>query len=144
MLGHAQVECTLFGKDGFGRYLGVCVAAGVEINSAMVQRGWALAFTKYSERYSSDQHMAENARVGLWAGTFEKPWEWRLGQTQAIQTQNKGGCVIKGNIDGRGQRIYHLPFQHFYPRTKVDEERGEKWFCTEGDALQAGWRRALR
>ena len=42
------------------------------------------------------------------------------------------------------KRIYHLPFQQFYPRTRIDESKGERWFCTEQEALEAGWRRSLR
>ena len=50
-------------------------------------------------------------------------------------------CRIKGNISRRG-KIYHLPGTAHYPRTKIDTDRGEKWFCTEEEARAAGWRRA--
>ena len=97
---------------------------------------------KYSNRYVEQENAAEKAKIGLWAGSFEKPWEWRLGKSTAAQAQ--GDCIIKGNISASGERIYHLPFQHFYSRTKIDESKGERWFCTEQEALDAGWRRALR
>ena len=51
----------------------------------MVRDGWALAFVKYSDRYAADQGAAEAAKAGLWAGSFVKPWEWRLGEAQAAQ-----------------------------------------------------------
>jgi hypothetical protein len=108
----------------------------------MVRNGWAFAFAKYSDRYVADQDAAEAAKAGLWAGSFVEPWKWRLGQTQvAAKTQ---ACAIKGNINRNGERIYHLPFQQFYRRTKIDESKGERWFCTEKEALAAGWRRSLR
>ncbi len=53
------------------------------------------------------------------------------------------GCVIKGNISySSGERIYHMPGQHWYEDTIIDPQKGERWFCTEADARAAGWRKA--
>jgi endonuclease YncB( thermonuclease family) len=136
------VQCELLGKDNYGRSLGICSVGGIEVNSAMVRRGWALAFLKYSSRYLEDQKKAEVAKSGLWAGSFVKPWEWRSGESRSAQT--RGSCTIKGNINRRGERIYHMPFQQYYSRVHVDPRRGERWFCTEDEAIGAGWRRSLR
>jgi hypothetical protein len=51
------------------------------------------------------------------------------------------GCDIKGNISDNG-RIYHLPGGAYYARTRIDESRGERWFCSESEARTAGWRPA--
>ena len=51
-------------------------------------------------------------------------------------------CVIKGNINWEGEKIYHLPGCASYDRTKIDESRGERWFCSEEEAVAAGWRKA--
>jgi endonuclease YncB( thermonuclease family) len=136
------LRCTLLGKDNYGRSLGICSVGGTELNSAMVSQGWALAFVKYSSRYVEDQKRGEVAKLGLWAGSFVKPWEWRSGESRSAQAT--GSCIIKGNINGKGERIYHMPFQRYYSRTHVDIRRGERWFCTEDEALSAGWRRSLR
>jgi len=37
-----------------------------------------------------------------------------------------------------------VPGQQHYPRTEIDESKGERWFCTEEEAKAAGWRKALR
>ncbi|WP_444429667.1 sunset domain-containing protein [Rhodobacter capsulatus] len=50
-----------------------------------------------------------------------------------------GACRIKGNISKKGQ-IFHLPGSRDYDRTRIDETRGERWFCTEAEARAAGWR----
>ncbi|WP_442417497.1 sunset domain-containing protein [Pelagimonas varians] len=39
-------------------------------------------------------------------------------------------------------RIYHLPGTKWYSRTKINEYKGERWFCSEAEAKIAGWRRA--
>jgi len=53
------------------------------------------------------------------------------------------GCGIKGNISTRtGERIYHVPGQQYYLRTRVNWLRGERWFCSESAAQSAGWRKS--
>lgn len=50
-----------------------------------------------------------------------------------------GGCIIKGNIGNSG-KIYHVPESPSYANTKIDESKGERWFCSEEEARAAGWR----
>jgi hypothetical protein len=57
---------------------------------------------------------------------------------------NRDGCVIKGNINSKGDRIFHVPGQHDYQRTKISEGKGERWFCSSEEAMAAGWRPAAR
>ena len=38
--------------------------------------------------------------------------------------------------------IYHVPGGAYYDRTKISAAKGERWFCSEEEALAAGWRRA--
>lgn len=52
------------------------------------------------------------------------------------------GCDIKGNISAKGERIYHVPGGQYYESVKIDTEKGERWFCNEAEAEQAGWRRS--
>lgn len=49
-------------------------------------------------------------------------------------------CLIKGNINSKRQRIYHVPSSRHYEETRIDPARGERWFCTEDEAKAAGWR----
>jgi micrococcal nuclease len=53
------------------------------------------------------------------------------------------GCMIKGNISSStGEKIYHVPGQRYYEQTKIDPEKGERWFCTEEEAIANGWRKS--
>lgn len=135
------VTCEIIGQDAYSRALGICEAGGQEINAEIVRTGWALAFRRYSERYVGEEDQAKRANAGLWAGTFDAPWEWRAGI--AAETA-PGDCTIKGNIRRSGERIYHMPFQQHYDRTRIDESASEQWFCSEADARAAGWRRAVK
>ncbi|HML92938.1 thermonuclease family protein [Methyloceanibacter sp.] len=146
MIGGATVTCVLRGTDSYRRLLGDCSVDGASLNARMVRSGWALAFVKYSGRYVSEEEDARAARAGLWQWQFDKPWDWRTGvlQEAAGVPDGSGGCVIKGNISGSGERIYHMPFHKHYGGTRIDPGKGERWFCTEDEAQAAGWRRALR
>lgn len=54
-----------------------------------------------------------------------------------------GRCNIKGNISyDTGEKIYHMPYQKWYDDTEIDANYGERWFCTEEEATNAGWRKA--
>ncbi|SDN62288.1 hypothetical protein [Bacillus sp. OK048] len=53
-------------------------------------------------------------------------------------------CDIKGNISyNTGEKIYHLPEDQYYDVTEINQS-GEKWFCSEEEAEEAGFRRSLR
>jgi hypothetical protein len=56
-------------------------------------------------------------------------------------TAQQPGCLIKGNIGSKGERIYHPPGCKYYAATVIDPKRGERWFCSEAEAVAAGWRR---
>jgi hypothetical protein len=57
-------------------------------------------------------------------------------------------CPIKGNIshtsrgENTGRRLYHLPGMQDYEDTVIDLSRGERWFCSEAEAIAAGWTKA--
>ncbi len=98
------------------------------------------------------------AGAGISRGTFEAPWDWREAQRQGqpqTEPQNQpkaptpGGngnaislCLIKGNISSKGERIYHVPGGLYYNATVIDTSKGERWFCTEAEAVAAGWRKS--
>jgi hypothetical protein len=64
-------------------------------------------------------------------------------QTFAATNQDAGSCDIKGNISVEtGERIYHVPGQKYYAKTRISEGKGERWFCSEAEARAAGWRRS--
>ena len=51
--------------------------------------------------------------------------------------------VIKCNINSRGEKIYHLPFDQMYDKTDVSKT-GEFYVMTVAEAEKAGFRRAKR
>jgi endonuclease YncB( thermonuclease family) len=73
-----RVECAQRDYDRYGRVVAVCRTESGELNTAMVRRGWAVDYTKYSGgRYQSEEQQARREELGIWAGRFNMPWEWR-------------------------------------------------------------------
>jgi endonuclease YncB( thermonuclease family) len=164
-IGDRQVSCSLGGVDVYRRTLSVCRVAGQDINAWMVSEGWALPYVKYSSKYVQAGEEARARRRGMWQGAFIAPWDWRhrnnhtvvLGsasipisaQAALLDPALAAGaptsqCVIKGNVNRNGERIFHLPNQQYYGRVKMDIGNGKRWFCTPEEAEAAGWRPALR
>lgn len=54
------------------------------------------------------------------------------------------GCNIKGNVSSSGELVFHVPGQKYYGLTIINPMKGERWFCTEEEAREAGWRKAYR
>jgi endonuclease YncB( thermonuclease family) len=73
LLGSGLTTCVGEERDRYGRLLSVCRVRGIEINAAMVREGHAVAFGAYA----IEETEARGAYRGLWAGTFERPRDWR-------------------------------------------------------------------
>lgn len=150
-IGRYPVTCDPRGTDRYGRTIAVCgTPATSDLSAWMVSQGWALAFVRYSKDYVREEKGARNAHLGIWSGTFETPWLYRQrlrsSQTSSARSSSPPteGCVIKGNINRRGDRIFHVPGQEHYRQTVINPAAGERWFCSAEEAEAAGWRAAMR
>lgn len=148
-IGSNTIACEPRDIDRYGRTVARCIVGGDDLSAWMVSRGWALAFVRYSKDYVAQEKAASSARLGIWRGTFENPslYRQRL-RSQASPARTaappSAGCVIKGNINRRGDRIFHVPGQKYYRRTVINLAAGERWFCSAAEASAAGWRPAQR
>lgn len=153
----SPTRCEFVERDRYGRFVGNCYRAdGASVQELLVRSGWALDWPRYSNgAYAALQDAAKEERIGIWAGEFQPPWEWRAtgGHTREAPaaivpllnaSPGAGPCEIKGNISSKGERIYYLPNQEQYGRTKISTRKGERWFCSEAEARAAGWRAARR
>jgi endonuclease YncB( thermonuclease family) len=147
LIGDRTVNCTKRDVDNYGRTVAVCRSGAADLGAEMVRAGFATAYRRYSNDYVDEENEARSARRGIWAGEFTNPEEYRHDEPPAQprgpaqpQRSPRDGCDIKGNINGEGARIYHVPGASSYDDTRIDESKGERWFCTESEARAAGWR----
>jgi endonuclease YncB( thermonuclease family) len=147
ILGQAEVRCDDLGPDKYGRTLGRCFVGQLNVNATMVRDGFAWAYVKYSKDYVTLEEEARAARVGIWQGDAMPAWDYRKRSWEAAAIVTPAGCTIKGNVSASG-KVYHMPWNTWYDKVKMDQGKdglagGKRWFCSEQEAMAAGWRPAL-
>jgi endonuclease YncB( thermonuclease family) len=147
LIGHAEVRCDDLGPDKYGRTLGRCFVGPLNLNAAMVRDGFAWAYVKYSKDYVNLEAGARTARVGIWQGDAMPAWDYRKRAWETAEVVAPAGCTIKGNVSASG-KVYHMPWNTWYDKVRMEPGRdglagGKRWFCSEQDAMAAGWRPAL-
>jgi endonuclease YncB( thermonuclease family) len=130
------VICHERRRDRFGRAVATCRADGVDLSAAMTLSGLALPFRSNPDEYAPEAARARAARAGVWADASSEPVAARR-EADAPEpvAADPGDCRIKGNINSRGEKIYHMPGTTAWNRT-----RAEQMFCTEEQARIAGFR----
>ena len=138
-----KARCETVDIDRHGRVVARCFVDGQDIAVYLVRNGIALAYQKYSLDYVDVEKQAFFAKAGIWQSEFQTPAEFRASIRTPEVLPASGDCRIKGNISSGG-RIFHVPGQENYDRTRINTAKGERWFCTAAEARAAGWRAAFR
>jgi len=130
-------------QDRYGRAVGRPYIGDLDVCEEMVRLGAAWVDREYVVDRSlfGVESEAREAKRGIWGLTESQqvePWNWRRGLEAGGERPD--GCVIKGNINSKGDKIYHAPGIGSYTATRIDESKGERWFCSEAEARAAGWR----
>jgi micrococcal nuclease len=143
-----ELEKDVSETDQYGRLLRYVWTEGEMVNAILVRQGYAMVVTyppdvKYDELFLELQRLAREEGQGLWSACLTPT----VCPPEGPTCEYSDSCepVIKGNISKTtGEKIYHVPGGEFYDRTVIDEATGEHWFCTEQEAIEAGWRRSKR
>lgn len=136
------ISCTHSGSIGSGSsgiLLGHCLSGNRDVGAELVAQGavFALSGLLFAS-YGSQEQEARNKRRGVWQGKAERPSAYRSKHWDIAKSEAPGGCPIKGQVRG-GKRVYVAPWAPDYSRATVRQGRGERWFCSENEALAAGW-----
>ena len=76
-IGSNKVKCISEGKDRYKRTLAECFVNGESLSSYLVRSGYAFAYRKYSKKFVKDEDYAKANKLGMWAMTFQYPWDFR-------------------------------------------------------------------
>lgn len=136
-----QTSCNPTGTDKYGRTLAICFVDGHDVNAEMVRTGYAWAFVKYTSRYVKEEAEARAIKAGIWQGPATPAWYYRQQQWNTAEQEAPKGCAIKGN-NGRTGLVYHMPWSPWYGKVKMDGSGTKRWFCSEAEAIAAGYRSA--
>ena len=76
-IGNNTLECISEGKDAYKRTLAECFVNGESLSKFLVRSGYAFAYRKYSTKFIKDEEFAKANKLGMWAMTFQYPWDFR-------------------------------------------------------------------
>ncbi len=146
-----RLEFDVQERDKYGRLLAyLYLPDGTFYNELLLKEGYAQVLTippnvKYAELFLLAERMAREEKKGLWQDNLQmsnrsqengKLNENKLNSDSVNNRISEQG-LIKGNINSRGEKIYHLPGSRYYDITKAEE-----WFRTEEEAQSKGYRKA--
>lgn len=145
-----QLEMDIGERDKYGRLLAYIYVDGQMVNELLLEKGLArVAYvyepnTKYVDDFYEIQKQAQQEAVGIWSIENYATDQGYKDEKVVIQENkdNEGtsnGCTIKGNINSKGEKIYHTEASPSYKVTKP-----EAMFCTEAEAIEAGFRAVNR
>lgn len=127
--------------DDYGRLLAYVYADGERVQDQLIASGVArVAYAyppniKYLDEFERIQETARDQEVGIWQYDY---YVTDYGFDASSFDQQDSQCLIKGNINREGDKIYHVPSGRYYSQTNPEE-----WFCSEKEAKQAGFRKSM-
>ena len=141
------------GVDKFGRLLRhVFLPSETEkeddmfVAQYMVENGFAKAIPvvpdfEYKRYLAQRENVAISGKLGVW-GNCQEDLPKYFGDVTDMQIEDPE-CIIKGNISTENPtKFYFLPNCAPYSQIKIDAERGERYFCSEEEAEEAGFTRS--
>lgn len=146
-----RLETDISDTDKYSRLLRYVYADDMMVNEMLVKEGFANVITyppdvKYNKHFLVLEQEARARKRGLWSevcADYESAGVATVPSPTVHASQSDASCTIKGNISASGEKIFHVLGCQFYQKTIITEEVGERWFCTEQEAISAGWRKAL-
>ncbi len=108
-------------------------------NDIMLQQGYARIFSAPKDKLFQAV-MANSAGI---AKANNKGLYKVCAESSNIVLQSSEKCNIKGNnsTDGNG-KVYFYPGCQSYGNVKMELNRGDEWFCSEKEAVKAGYKKA--
>ncbi len=119
---------------------------GTFVNEKLVREGYARIMTippnvAQADLFLQAEREARKNNRGLWGKSAQNSTKTPTSSEKpsAADPSQPEGKPIKGNINAKGEKIYHVPGSSSYEQTKA-----EMWFATEEEAKAAGFRAPKR
>lgn len=136
-----RLTCLPAGEDETGRQRATCRAGSIDVAEVLVRSGHVFAASGVVAPYTSAEDEARAQAAGIWQGEAVRPAEWRERAWEEAKRAAPDGCPIKGIVRA-SSRTYQMPWFEGYDGARPRPERGDRWFCSEDEAREAGFLRA--
>ena len=83
------LSCKTHGRDTRSRVLAICTVRGETLQAWLVSQGYVLAHRQSSTAYVAAEDKAREEKIGIWAGEFVPPSDWRKGVRLDGETPTK-------------------------------------------------------
>ncbi len=130
LVGERYVKIVPITTDTYGRDVATVYLGKVNINKQMISSGW----TFYNSQDVPDREEVQKIHqqnqtnaIGIFSA-----------QCTQLENPTNQKCNIKGNIS-KNTKIYFFPGCSSYQVSKVQLYLGERWFCSEKEAISAGF-----
>jgi endonuclease YncB( thermonuclease family) len=127
-----QVELREPITDNFGRIMALVYVDGQLVNEKLLHAGLA----------ESNRSVSSAQDVMRAANDYARANKVGIFSAQCYQiTPPDSKCAIKGNKDeaNKNALVYTMPQCDHYSGVIVEKFKGEQWFCTEAEAVKAGY-----
>lgn len=72
------IACFEEDTDRYGRMVARCEVDGEDVGAWLVRQGYAVRYARYARgAYVAEEADAKRDRIGVWAGAFTNPEDWR-------------------------------------------------------------------
>lgn len=81
------ISCTVRATDQYDRKVAQCTnGSDVDLARAMVESGFAISpASRGTAAYAEEEAQAQQAKRGIWQGTFETPATWRSAHPRGVR-----------------------------------------------------------
>lgn len=148
-----RIEKDVSGIDDFGRLLRYVFLPSessfqddIFVNNYLLEKGYADILPLSQDRLyrrilTSSRNQAITAHEGMWGACENREEEAEsFYPLEANNPPPDPHCLIKGNISDNGLgKTYFPPGCSNYEKVKIDFSKGERYFCTEKEAMEAGF-----
>ncbi|WP_409295459.1 thermonuclease family protein [Peribacillus sp. SCS-26] len=135
-------------RDQYGRLLAYVWQGDVLFNEILIREGFARTAvyppnTKYVDQFRKVENDARQSKKGIWSiedYAQEDGYNTSAGKSASGTPDKAGSCEgkIKGN---ENSHVYHVPGGSYYDSPK---KANIVWFCSEKEAQDAGYRKAMK
>ncbi|MEK4520686.1 thermonuclease family protein [Psychrobacillus sp. FSL W7-1457] len=144
-------------RDKYNRLLAyIYTSDGKSLQEELLKQGLArVAYiyapnTKHVDWFEAIQKKAQQQAIGIWSVEnyvtnrgYDKDAVEEVKVVDKTNEEKKPNditdCTIKGNINSKGEKIFHVPGQQYYEMTVAEE-----MFCSKEEAEAAGFRATQR
>lgn len=133
-----KINMYAVARDNYGRQVASVFIGKDWIDQKLIETGWVA----YSSSTLDTKHILKNIDLE------NKKNKKGIYSELCTQYENKKQpkCDIKGNIIEewmfKGDKAYHFPGCIQYNTTRVELWLGEQWFCSEKEAIAAGYKKS--